>query len=210
MKKIILLIILPFLLVSFLGAKIRVVADLSRDRRHGGTDNRTRHGDHGPGRRPAGSACDFTQAFADRRLATGRFAGYQRCPIGNRLAAAAAFPGEQSPYPAGTKWFSRSLPSRHPAGRADGGFRDQGDVHPDGNPHFLLDPENIALATAAICQSLCQLNPAKAVRYRANLADFQGRWQQAEVQWQKDMESLKNKNGVVYHRLFDYFSGVSQ
>ena len=37
--------------------------------------------------------------------------------------------------------------------------RAQGDIHPSGNPHFALDPANIAKIAVVITKKLCDLNP---------------------------------------------------
>jgi len=47
-----------------------------------------------------------------------------------------------------------------------------GDVHPAGNPHFLLDPLCGLKAAALITQKLSELRPAKADYFQANFNDF--------------------------------------
>jgi zinc/manganese transport system substrate-binding protein len=205
MKKIILLTSLPFLLVSLLGAKIRVVATypaigaMVEQITGPGTEIMVL----ADGRLDPHTILPRPSLIADLQRADMLIINGAQLEIGwlPPLLSQANNPRIQ-PGQKGFLDLSRHVTLLDVPTAVS---RDQGDVHPDGNPHFLLDPENITLATAAICRSLCQLNPAEAARYRANLADFQERWQQANVQWQKDMESLKNKNVVLYHRLFDYF-----
>jgi zinc/manganese transport system substrate-binding protein len=38
--------------------------------------------------------------------------------------------------------------------------RAHGDVHPDGNPHFILDPHNVPIVAKVICNKLSQLDKA--------------------------------------------------
>lgn len=51
--------------------------------------------------------------------------------------------------------------------------RAMGDVHPYGNPHYLVDPLNARIAAGDIAERLAKLAPRHADAFRANLADFQ-------------------------------------
>ncbi len=53
--------------------------------------------------------------------------------------------------------------------------RDQGDVHPAGNPHYWTDPWNGRVIARGIAERLAQLDPAGADDYAARLADFRRR-----------------------------------
>jgi zinc/manganese transport system substrate-binding protein len=48
-----------------------------------------------------------------------------------------------------------------------------GDVHPSGNPHYLLDPLNGRIVAETIAQRLIKIDAAHAETYRTNLAAFQ-------------------------------------
>lgn len=50
--------------------------------------------------------------------------------------------------------------------------RDQGDIHPEGNPHYWLDPLNSRLVAAALCERLSDLYPAHKPTFEKNLAAF--------------------------------------
>ncbi len=50
--------------------------------------------------------------------------------------------------------------------------RDQGDIHPEGNPHYWLDPLNGRLVAAALCERLSDLYPAHKAAFEKNLAAF--------------------------------------
>ena len=50
-----------------------------------------------------------------------------------------------------------------------------GDVHPLGNPHYWLDPENGRRIAKAIEGKLSQLDPANAAYYAQRAADFERR-----------------------------------
>jgi len=53
--------------------------------------------------------------------------------------------------------------------------RDQGDVHPSGNPHYWTDPWNGRLVARGIAERLVQLDPDGADHYRERRAEFERR-----------------------------------
>ena len=50
--------------------------------------------------------------------------------------------------------------------------RDMGDVHPQGNPHYWLDPLNARIVAKSIADRLSKLEPAYAQDFQRNLASF--------------------------------------
>jgi zinc/manganese transport system substrate-binding protein len=50
--------------------------------------------------------------------------------------------------------------------------RGMGDVHPEGNPHYWLDPLNGRIVAGEIAQRLIKLDPAHAQVYQKNLKNF--------------------------------------
>src|SRR5690606_723568 len=82
--------------------------------------------------------------------------------------------------------------------------RADGDVHAAGNPHIQTDPRHIAQVAPRLTQRLVQLDPARAELYRARLADFSARWQQALNRWQQQAAPLKGLPVVVQHNGFPY------
>lgn len=83
--------------------------------------------------------------------------------------------------------------------------RASGDVHPQGNPHFVLDPTNVPKMAAAIQQKLCALDAPQCKAYQLNLKRFNQRWAQSSTNWQRRMSALKGTPVIEYHRLHDYF-----
>ena len=53
--------------------------------------------------------------------------------------------------------------------------RAMGDVHPFGNPHYWLDPENGRVIARSIAGRLSELDPAGTAEYRAGLAAFEAK-----------------------------------
>lgn len=80
-----------------------------------------------------------------------------------------------------------------------------GDVHADGNPHFHLDPRNIPLLAEAIATFLAQKDPSNTQEYRKNLSQFKQQWNIHLKRWEAMMASLRGKEVVQYHPVFNYF-----
>jgi len=84
--------------------------------------------------------------------------------------------------------------------------RAMGDVHPLGNPHYWLDPENGRHVAKAIEQRLAQLDPADAAYFSARYADFDTRLAQAEKRWDALMAPYKGLKIVTYHNSWPNFA----
>ena len=78
--------------------------------------------------------------------------------------------------------------------------RAMGDVHPQGNPHYWLDPGNGRRIAQAIQAKLAQLSPADASYFAARYADFDRRLAEAEKRWDAQMAPYKGLKVVTYHR----------
>lgn len=83
--------------------------------------------------------------------------------------------------------------------------RAAGDVHPEGNPHFLLDPYNIPILADAITEKLCKIDTKNCDSYKLNNRAFKEKWHLKLKEWNAKMQTLKGKNVIQYHRLYDYF-----
>jgi len=83
--------------------------------------------------------------------------------------------------------------------------RELGDVHPEGNPHFYLDPENIVLLAGAIRDKLSEIDPEAASDYQANHEKFVSLWSVKLREWSEKMAPLRNARVIEYHKSFDYF-----
>jgi len=83
--------------------------------------------------------------------------------------------------------------------------RDLGDVHPEGNPHFSLNPDNILIIAKAITQKLCELDPENTSFYQTSVAEFVRIWRQKTKEWTDKMEPLRGIKVIEYHKVYDYF-----
>ena len=84
--------------------------------------------------------------------------------------------------------------------------RAMGDVHPMGNPHFMIDPLNGKIVAIHICERLCQIDAANCAYYKDNLKDFTKRLDQKLSEWQKMLEPFRGTKIVTYHKTFPYFA----
>jgi zinc/manganese transport system substrate-binding protein len=82
--------------------------------------------------------------------------------------------------------------------------RSEGDVHPEGNPHIHLDPYHIPVFAKAIMEKLCRLDPKRCDFFRGNYAAFEKRWLEKTILWEQELNRLKGKKVVAYHKLYDY------
>jgi ABC-type Zn uptake system ZnuABC Zn-binding protein ZnuA len=84
--------------------------------------------------------------------------------------------------------------------------RAMGDVHPSGNPHYWLDPENGKRMAKAIADKLSALDAANGAYYAQRYDDFQKRLTAAESRWTSMMAPLKGTKVVTYHRSWPNFA----
>lgn len=84
--------------------------------------------------------------------------------------------------------------------------RAMGDVHPLGNPHYWLDPENGRRIAKAIADALARLRPADAAFFAARYASFAERLAAAEARWDAQMAPYKALKVVTYHRSWTNFA----
>jgi zinc/manganese transport system substrate-binding protein len=90
-----------------------------------------------------------------------------------------------------------------PTGKVDASM---GDVHPDGNPHYWLDPRNGAVAAGTIADAFAKADPKNAALYHAN-ADKFGR--DAQATYDRNAEAAKKLAShaiFTYHRSWSYFA----
>jgi ABC-type Zn uptake system ZnuABC Zn-binding protein ZnuA len=84
--------------------------------------------------------------------------------------------------------------------------RSQGDVHPMGNPHYWLDPENGRKIARLFKQRFSDLDPRNEDFYEKNEKAFEARLNNAERAWQAQLAVIKNKPVVAYHTSWKYLA----
>lgn len=89
-----------------------------------------------------------------------------------------------------------------PVGKID---RSQGDIHPNGNPHYWMKPQNGLTIAQRIAERLAQLDPAHAKGYQDNFGQFSARLKNKIALWERRMVSFKGTKIVTHHKSFSYF-----
>ena len=84
--------------------------------------------------------------------------------------------------------------------------RSQGDVHPLGNPHYWLDPENGRRIAKLFRDTFSQLDAKNAATYAANAEAFTKRLDAAEQSWKADLAKIKGQPVVAWHTSWRYFA----
>jgi len=84
--------------------------------------------------------------------------------------------------------------------------RAMGDVHPQGNPHYWLDPENGRAIAKSISDKLSQFRPGDRAYFDQRLTAFGARLSEAEKKWLAMMAPYKGTKVVTYHRSFPNFA----
>ena len=84
--------------------------------------------------------------------------------------------------------------------------RAMGDVHPQGNPHYWLDPENGKAIAREITDKLSELRPNDRAYFSQRQTDFANRITQAEQRWLAALQPFKGAKVVTYHRSFPNFA----
>jgi ABC-type Zn uptake system ZnuABC Zn-binding protein ZnuA len=83
--------------------------------------------------------------------------------------------------------------------------RAMGDVHPSGNPHYWLEPDNGRRISQAIRDKLSELAPANKGYFAQRYSDFDQRLGEAEKRWAATMAPYAGTKVVTYHRSWPNF-----
>lgn len=108
--------------------------------------------------------------------------------------------------PGGPGYLDASLTARIldvPTGQIT---RAMGDVHPQGNPHYWLEPGNGRRIAQAIQQKLTALSSGDAAYFAQRYTDFDRRLTEAEQRWRGMMAPYKGLKIVTYHRSWPNFA----
>lgn len=84
--------------------------------------------------------------------------------------------------------------------------RAMGDVHPMGNPHYWLDPDNGRRIARGIANKLSEMDQADAAYFQQLFQDFDQRLTAAEQKWDEEMKPDRGRKVVTYHRSFPNFA----
>lgn len=90
-----------------------------------------------------------------------------------------------------------------PSGKVDASM---GDAHPEGNPHYWLDPRNGKFIAGTIREALAKADPANADAFQTNYDSFSKRLDSAWLVWSARAEKLKGTAVLSYHSSWAYFA----
>ena len=82
--------------------------------------------------------------------------------------------------------------------------RSMGHVHPEGNPHIHLNPNNLILVAKVIAQRLTEIDYENAIYYEDKLISFENEWTKFIAQWEQQAANLRGQKLVVYHKSWSY------
>ena len=83
--------------------------------------------------------------------------------------------------------------------------RAQGDVHPLGNPHYWLDPDNGRRMAKGLADKFSAMQPENAAAFAKRYADFDQRLTTAVKGWEAKMAPFKGRKVITYHRSWPNF-----
>jgi zinc/manganese transport system substrate-binding protein len=81
-----------------------------------------------------------------------------------------------------------------------------GDVHPYGNPHYWMDPENVKIMAESVMSVLSETDAANAAWYKKNYNDFINRLERKITEWEGKMQSVKGYPFLFFHASWIYFA----
>ncbi len=81
-----------------------------------------------------------------------------------------------------------------------------GDVHPYGNPHYMLDPVLAETAVKEICEALVAFDPKDRAVFERNRDTYLAELDTKIVAWREKMKPLKGLQFVSYHEHWPYFA----
>lgn len=90
-----------------------------------------------------------------------------------------------------------------PSGQVD---RSMGDIHPEGNPHYTLDPRSGIAIAERIAARLGQLAPDRAERFAARLDSFHSSLEARIAVWERRLEPHRNAQIVAHHKQWEYLA----
>lgn len=84
--------------------------------------------------------------------------------------------------------------------------RAEGDVHPLGNPHYWLDPDNGRRIAKGIAARLAVMDAADSAYFQERFQDFDKRLTAAEQKWDAAMKPYHGRKVVTYHKSLPNFA----
>jgi len=81
-----------------------------------------------------------------------------------------------------------------------------GDVHPNGNPHYWLDPYNAKIMVQEIYNELSLQSPENDSYFKTNLDNYLAKLDKKISEWESKMSKLNQKEIIFFHSAWIYFA----
>jgi zinc/manganese transport system substrate-binding protein len=82
--------------------------------------------------------------------------------------------------------------------------RAQGDVHPEGNPHYWLDPRNLLVMAETVESSLIRIDPEGSEGFHERKEAFRRSLSERIPDWEERMAPLRGRRVVCHHKEWEY------
>jgi zinc/manganese transport system substrate-binding protein len=83
-------------------------------------------------------------------------------------------------------------------------LRAMGDVHPMGNPHYWIPPDNALAIVRMLAKRFTALDPAGGPEFEKRAGDFAARLRKKVEEWNKRAAPLRGEKLVTYHKSWSY------
>jgi zinc/manganese transport system substrate-binding protein len=83
-------------------------------------------------------------------------------------------------------------------------LRALGDIHPFGNPHYWIPPQNALAIARLLAARFAALDPGGADAYKAALARFEAQLANKQKQWASAAAPLRGTRIVTFHKSWSY------
>lgn len=84
--------------------------------------------------------------------------------------------------------------------------RAEGDIHPAGNPHFVVDPANARIIALHLVEAFSKLDAGSAAVFQANGRKFTDALDAKLAEWAAKLAPFKGAKVVSYHKSWPYFA----
>lgn len=84
--------------------------------------------------------------------------------------------------------------------------RSMGDIHPSGNPHYMMDPRAAERVAVGIGRRLAELDPKGRAHYLENTKKFVGELRRLRKQWEEKLKPLRGREVIAFHRSLSYLA----
>jgi len=98
---------------------------------------------------------------------------------------------------------NRITPLQKPAGKVDASM---GDIHPDGNPHYWLDPANGIIIANNVTAALKKADPSNSQYYDKNYERFKEEAGKHITDWKSRLAKISGQKVITYHSSWIYFT----